>query len=235
MHSTSVSWLGWAKKVMDCRTALFLNSSSGISTLWGYGIVCVLRVCVCAHVCIRVVKSKKGRLYLTIPIEWWLLYEGFNLHWNFQLINWGEPEWAPPSGDAGRTVCRLYRTSRRKSLALLLCVFLRHACVNSKMIHKRWRHGRTLSSIPPRWHCSLYCCLTHSSCVEVTQWGHQRMSIIRPKCFICPMPPRGKLCQIPCVLQSTWCEANELHIHIDRVWRTSWTASLSRTLTHCSH
>ena len=41
------------------------------------------------------------------------------------------------------------------------------------MIHKRVElKARSMNSLPPQWCRYLYCCLTHSSCVEVTQiWG----------------------------------------------------------------
>ena len=68
---------------------------------------------------------------------------------HFRLTYWDEPERAPPSGVAGWNVC-LYRTWCRKSLVLLLCVFLRH------VIHKKWRHVHDPTSYRPRLCCSLW-------------------------------------------------------------------------------
>jgi len=47
------------------------------------------------------------------------------------------------------------------------------SCINSKPIYKRVElKTRTINSLPPQWYHYLYCCLTHSCYIEVTQrWG----------------------------------------------------------------
>ena len=63
----------------------------------------------------------------------------------------------------------IYRMSYYK-LPAALTLHIIVSCVNSKPIHKRvGLKTRTINSLPPRWYRYLYCCLTHSSYVEVTQ------------------------------------------------------------------
>ena len=67
------------------------------------------------------------------------------------------------------SVCT-YHTLCCKSLAALISHSIA-SYINPKLIHK-WVElkTRTLKSLSPRWCHYLYCCLTHRSCVEVTQW-----------------------------------------------------------------
>ena len=59
----------------------------------------------------------------------------------------------------------------------------------------------------------LYCCLTHSSCAEVTQWWG--LHVVRGEKYgesasSCKL----QLYHVPCVLQSAWCAASVQQIHI---------------------
>ena len=77
-----------------------------------------------------------------------------------------------PHIDLDEFAMYIYRTSYHK-LPAAHTLHIIVSCVNSKSIHKRVElKTRTINSLPPRWYCYLYCCLTHSSYVEVTQrWG----------------------------------------------------------------
>jgi len=69
-------------------------------------------------------------------------------------------------------VC-IYHALCHKLLAAL--ILHNYYCIMHyfEMIHKQFElKTQTINSLPPQWCRYLYCCLTHSSCVEVTQiWG----------------------------------------------------------------